>query len=71
MNWLYYKTNRNILVAVVLHMGANVFNEIFATHPDSKVIQTGLLCVLTVYLLVKDREFFFDRAYDEAEVANL
>ncbi|MDT8420242.1 MAG: CPBP family intramembrane glutamic endopeptidase [Desulfuromonadales bacterium] len=63
MNWLYYKTDRNILVAVVLHLTANVFNEIFATHPDSKVIQTGLLLVFSVYLLFADREFFFNRNY--------
>jgi membrane protease YdiL (CAAX protease family) len=63
MNWLYYKTGRNILVAVVLHLSANVFNEIFATHPDSKVIQTGLLLVLSVYLLFKERELFFNKNY--------
>ncbi|MBL6999723.1 MAG: CPBP family intramembrane metalloprotease [Gammaproteobacteria bacterium] len=63
MNWLYYKTGRNILVAVMLHLSANVFNEIFATHPDSKVIQTGLLLVLTVYLLFTQRELFFSKGY--------
>lgn len=63
MNWLYYKTGRNILVAVVLHLTANVFNEIFATHPDSKVIQTGLLLVLSVYLLFTQRELFFNKDY--------
>lgn len=63
MNWLYYKTGRNILVAVVLHLTANVFNEIFATHPDSKVIQTGLLLVLTAYLLYTQRELFFNSDY--------
>lgn len=61
MNWLYYKTNRNILVTIVLHMFANVFNEVFSTHPDSKIIQTLLLCGLTVYLLFKEREFFFSK----------
>lgn len=59
MNWLYYKTNRNILVPVVFHLFANVFNEIFSTHPDSKVIQTVLLSVLVFYLLYVEREFFF------------
>jgi len=63
MNWLYYKTGRNILVAVALHLSANVFNEIFATHPDSKVIQTGLLLVLSVYLLVTQRELFFSKDF--------
>ena len=60
MNWLYYKTGRNILVSVAVHLAANVFNELFAPHPDSKVIQTGLLLLLTAYLLMKDRKFFFD-----------
>ena len=65
MNWLYYKTGRNILVPVVLHLTANVFNEIFATHPDSKVIQTGLLLMLTVYLLYTQRELFFNKGYPD------
>ena len=65
MNWLYYKTDRNIISAVVLHLFANLFNEIFSTHPDSKVIQTVLLTVLTAYLLISDRKFFFSRDYQE------
>jgi len=63
MNWLYYKTGRNILVSVALHLTANVFNEIFAAHPDSKVIQTGLLLLLSVYLLFTQRELFFSKDY--------
>jgi membrane protease YdiL (CAAX protease family) len=59
MNWLYYKTGRNILVAIVLH----AFNEIFAMHPDSKVIQTGLLLILSVVVIAKERKMFFERAY--------
>jgi membrane protease YdiL (CAAX protease family) len=65
MNWLYYKTGRNILVAIVFHISAGLFNEMFATHPDSKVIQTVLLLGLSIYLLVSDRQFFFGR--QEAE----
>jgi membrane protease YdiL (CAAX protease family) len=61
-NWLYMKTGRNILVAIVVHVAANLSNEVFATHPDSKVIQTGLLLVFTVLVLVKDRRLFFDKA---------
>ncbi len=61
MNWLYYKTGRNLLVAVVFHLTANVSNEIFATHPDSKVIQTGLLLIVSTIVLIKDREMFFSK----------
>lgn len=59
MNWLYYRTGRNILVTVVFHITAGYFNEIFATHPDSKVIQTALLTVFAIALVASDREFFF------------
>lgn len=63
MNWLYYKTGRNILVAIVFHTTAGYFNEIFSTHPDSKVIQTLILIALTVFIVLKERDFFFKRDY--------
>jgi membrane protease YdiL (CAAX protease family) len=59
MNWLYYKTNRNMLVPVVFHITAGYFNEIFATHPDSKVIQTGLLIIFAVVIMILEKDFFF------------
>ena len=59
MNWLYYKTGRNILIVTVFHITAGVFNEIFATHPDSKIIQTILLLVLTTMIVLNNRNFFF------------
>lgn len=61
LNWLYYKTDRNILLPVVFHISAGFFNEIFATHPISKVIQTGLLIGFSVFLLITNKEFFFHR----------
>lgn len=63
MNWLYYKTGRSILSAVIFHVSAGYFNEIFATAPDSKVIQTVLLTMLSIYIIINDREFFFSRKY--------
>ena len=61
MNWLYYKTDRNILVAIVFHITAGYFTEIFATHPDSKCIQTVLLLVLAAIIVARERSFFFKR----------
>ena len=58
MNWLYYKTNRNIFITIIFHCSANVSNEIFATHPDSKVIQTVLLLIVTIVVLIKEKEMF-------------
>lgn len=59
MNWLYFKTGRNIWVAVLFHITAGFFNELFATHPMSKVIQTILLLILSTVILIKERQLFF------------
>lgn len=61
MNWLYYKTRRNILVPIVFHITAVYFNEIFATHPDSKIIQTLLLSILATVIVWRERDFFFQK----------
>ncbi|MGI5913767.1 MAG: CPBP family intramembrane glutamic endopeptidase [Bacteroidales bacterium] len=63
MNWLYYKTNRNIFITIIFHCSANVSNEIFATHPDSKVIQTVLLLIITIVVLLKEKEMFFRKEF--------
>lgn len=59
MNWLYYKSGRNVFITILFHLTANVSNEIFATHPDSKIIQTVLLLFLVVFILIKERKLFF------------
>jgi len=64
MNWIYYKTKRNIILPIIFHITAVFFNEIFATHPDSKIIQTILLLILAGFLTIKDRRFFFFRDPD-------
>ena len=61
MNWLYYKANRSIIIAIIFHISAGYFNEIFATHPMSKVIQTGLLLLISIYLIINDKTFFINK----------
>ncbi len=65
MNWIYYKGNRNILLAVIFHITAGLFNELFATHPDTKIIQTALLTILSIALVIQNKTFFFCRSYTE------
>ena len=67
MNWLYYKTGRNIIIAIIFHITAGFFNEIFATNPDSKIIQTILLLVLTVMIILNNRSFFFQKEVSALE----
>lgn len=66
-NWLYYKTNRNMFLVVVFHLLAGFSNEIFRTHPDSKVIQTVLLLILAVVIIRKEKRFFFDRSAQQID----
>lgn len=67
MNWIYYKTHRNILLTIVFHLTAVFFNEIFATHPMSKVIQTGLLLFFSLFILIKDKDLFFNKLLNTAK----
>jgi hypothetical protein len=69
MNWLYYKTKRNIVVPIIFHISAVYFNEIFATNPDSKIIQTVLLLILATVLIMREKDFFFKRDLNEIEPA--
>jgi membrane protease YdiL (CAAX protease family) len=61
MNWLYYKAHRNILIPIIFHITAGYFNEIFATHPMSKVIQTALLLIFSAFIILNDKDFFFNQ----------
>jgi membrane protease YdiL (CAAX protease family) len=68
MNWLYYKAKRNIIIPIIFHISAVYFNEIFATNPDSKIIQTILLLILATVLILKEKDFFFKRELGEIEL---
>lgn len=61
MNWLYYRTQRSIAVTIVFHITAGAFNETFMTHPDSKVIQTGLLLALSALVVAREKDLFLCR----------
>ncbi len=61
INWLYYKTNRNIIVAIVFHITAGFFIELFNTHPDSKIIQTLLLLAFSIMIVNKEKALFFNK----------
>jgi hypothetical protein len=55
------------MVPIVFHISAVYFNEIFATHPDSKIIQTVLLLILAIILVLREKDFFFKRDLVEIE----
>ncbi len=71
MNWLYYKTGRSVVVAILFHLSANVSNEIFTTDPDSKVIETALLLVVCIVVLARERCLFFSSEFPAAVAGRL
>jgi membrane protease YdiL (CAAX protease family) len=64
-NWLYYRTSRNMLLVVLFHLLAGYSNEIFQTHPDSKIIQTVLLLIFSTVLVWKKKAFFLDKSHEK------
>lgn len=59
MNWVYYKTGRSIPAVILFHMILNLFSVLFKTEPFTKCIATGLLCIISVFVIVYDSHFFF------------
>ena len=64
-NWIYYKTSRNMLLVVTFHLLAGFSNEVFQTHPDSKIIQTVILLILSIIIICREKPFFFNKAHNE------
>ncbi len=62
MNWLYFATGRSILIPILFHVTANLANEVFMTHPDTKIIQTILLLIVAAVVVVTNRRLFFGRS---------
>lgn len=61
MNWIYYKSGRNILLAMIFHASGNFASEVFATHPDTKIIFTLLMLVVSGVLIYRERAMFLEK----------
>lgn len=61
LNWLYYKTNRSILVGILYHIAAVLSPMAFGVEESTKFIQTALLIAVAAFIYVKDRAFFSAR----------
>jgi len=62
MNWIYYRSDRNITVTILFHLSANLVTQVLATHPDTEVIATGVLLVTTTVVVIAERRLFFEPA---------
>ena len=57
LNWVYYKSNRNIWAAVLFHIMAVVSAEAFSVLESTKFIQTAILLIVTAGIMLYDRAF--------------
>jgi membrane protease YdiL (CAAX protease family) len=59
MNWVYYKTGRSIPAVILFHSVLNLFSMAFKTEPFTKCIVTVFLFIVSIFVIVYDRVFFF------------
>jgi uncharacterized protein len=64
-NWTYYKTKRNMFLQVCQHLVFGYSMELFRTHPDSKIIHTVILLIVSAVIVIKNRKFFFDKSFEQ------
>jgi membrane protease YdiL (CAAX protease family) len=59
-SWLYFRTQRSLLIAVFAHVGAHLNNSHQTLPQDSTplILQTIGLCVFAVGVLVGDRQLW-------------
>jgi membrane protease YdiL (CAAX protease family) len=60
INWVYYKNNRSILVAILLHFIFNFSTIIFQTQESTKCIMTPFFLVISAMVIIKNKPFFFN-----------
>lgn len=61
INWVYYKNDRSIIAAFLLHLMFNLFSALFQTEQFTKCIITLLLLIVSGIIIIRDRPFFFNK----------
>lgn len=60
INWIYYKNNRSIVAAVFMHFIFDLFSVLFQTAQFTKGIITILMIIVSIILVMRDKNFFFN-----------
>lgn len=59
LNWIFYRNSRSILIVILAHSVLNACSILFKTAQFTKCIVTLLLCVVSVIIILKDKDLFF------------
>ncbi|MEJ2750150.1 MAG: CPBP family intramembrane metalloprotease, partial [Anaerolineae bacterium] len=60
MNYLFYKNKRSISLIALFHVLVNYSSELFEADQISKCIFTGVLAVVAVIIIARNKAFFFN-----------
>ncbi len=63
MSWVYYRTGRSTLTAILIHYFGNVSGELFQMDLETRVIQTVLGLLLAGFILWKEWPMFTRREF--------
>jgi membrane protease YdiL (CAAX protease family) len=66
ISWLYYRTNRSLLIVMLFHFSSNYFgggiaSQLFEGGANIQFawLQTGLACLIALGLIIFDRQLWF------------
>jgi membrane protease YdiL (CAAX protease family) len=65
ISWLYYRTNRSLLIVMLLHFSSNYVAEVVfplfegGNHIQFAWLQAGLACLIAISLIIFDRQLWF------------
>jgi uncharacterized protein len=63
MSWIYYRTNRSTLSAILFHFAGNASGEMLAIAPETRIIQTGFGVLFAGVVLWKEWPMFTEREF--------
>ena len=68
MNWMYFKNNRSITIAILFHFIFNLFSVLFQTEQFTKCIITIILIVVSILIIWFDKDWFFHQPKGGASI---
>lgn len=63
MGWIYYRTNRSTLSAILFHFAGNAAGEMLPLELPTRVIQAGITALIAVAVVAANRSLFTRREF--------
>ena len=60
ITWVYLASDRSILACMVFHLFVNFLQEKIAMTPETKCVETLVVTAVTVIIVMRNREMFFE-----------